>query len=157
MFREPPRPSSWAYNCINSLVITSQTTTNKAVTTNTRMVKPEAVNAVVSSCWWAWRRQKHVEPNINLQVINLWISWTYLFDLLNCMMRHGLVNFKFHFRILWWGTDLPTSNSISVFYDEARTCQLQIKFPYSMMRHGLANFKFHFRILWWGTDLPTSN
>ena len=24
-------------------------------------VKPEAVNAVVSSWWWAWRRPKHVE------------------------------------------------------------------------------------------------
>jgi len=26
-------------------------------------VKPEAVNAVVSSWWWAWRRPKHVERN----------------------------------------------------------------------------------------------
>jgi len=26
-------------------------------------VKPETVNAVVSSWWWAWRRPKHVERN----------------------------------------------------------------------------------------------
>ena len=61
MFRAPPRPSSGAYNCINglwfyrwsvggsSVVGCGQTTTNNAATTNAPMVKPEAVNAVVSS------------------------------------------------------------------------------------------------------------
>jgi hypothetical protein len=66
MFRAPPLPSSGAYNCINSLwflplVVTallvvvwlvmpaSQTTTNNAATTSAPTVKPEAINAVVSS------------------------------------------------------------------------------------------------------------
>jgi len=30
-------------------------------------VKKEAVNAVVSSWWWAWRRQKHVEWHTNVK------------------------------------------------------------------------------------------
>jgi len=67
MFRAPPRPSSGAYNCINSLWfyrwsvggssvvgrglagLAGQTTTNNTATTNVPTVKPEAVNAVVSS------------------------------------------------------------------------------------------------------------
>jgi hypothetical protein len=68
MFQAPPRPSSGAYNCINSLwfyrwnlggssvvgrglagYINGQNTTINAATTNTPTVKPEAVNAVVSS------------------------------------------------------------------------------------------------------------
>jgi len=63
MFRAPPRPSSGAYNCINSLwfyrwnvddssiighVLAGQTTTNNAATTNVSTVKPEAVNAASS-------------------------------------------------------------------------------------------------------------
>jgi len=65
MFRAPPRPSSGAYNCINSLwfyrwnvggisvvgrgLAGGQTTINSTATTNAPTVKPEAVNAVVSS------------------------------------------------------------------------------------------------------------
>jgi len=30
-------------------------------------VKPEAVNAVVCSWWWAWRSPKHVERHINVK------------------------------------------------------------------------------------------
>jgi hypothetical protein len=30
-------------------------------------VKPEAINAVVSFWWWAWRRPKHVESHINVK------------------------------------------------------------------------------------------
>jgi hypothetical protein len=47
-------------------VITGQTTTNNAATTKFQS-KPEAVNAVVSSWWWAWRRPKHVELYINVK------------------------------------------------------------------------------------------
>jgi hypothetical protein len=60
MFQAPPRPSSGAYNCINSLwfyhwsIGSSSivgrgltTTTNNAATTNAPTVKPEAVNAAV--------------------------------------------------------------------------------------------------------------
>jgi hypothetical protein len=53
MFRTPPHPSSGAYNCINSLRFYHHAPT----------VKPEAVNAVLSSWWWAWKRPKHVERN----------------------------------------------------------------------------------------------
>jgi len=67
MFRVLPCPSSGAYNCLSSLwfyrwsvviaallvvvwpVITGQTTTNNAATANAPTVKPEVVNAVVSS------------------------------------------------------------------------------------------------------------
>jgi hypothetical protein len=35
-------------------------------------VKPEAVNAVVSSWWWAWRRPKTFWATLKRQVINLW-------------------------------------------------------------------------------------
>ena len=62
MFQVPPRPSSGAYNRINSLWFYRwsvgvgsvvgrglETTTNNAADTNTPTVKPEAVNAVVSS------------------------------------------------------------------------------------------------------------
>jgi hypothetical protein len=79
MFQVLLRPLSEAYNCISSLwfycwsvvvaallVVVCQTTTNNAVTTNAPTVKPDAVNAVVSSWWWAWRRPKHVERHINL-------------------------------------------------------------------------------------------
>jgi len=73
MFRAPPRPSSRAYNCINSL------------RSNAPTVKPEAVNAVVSSWWWVWRRPKHVErhktsSNKLVKLLHLvgwfiWIVW----------------------------------------------------------------------------------
>jgi hypothetical protein len=90
MFRAPPRPSSGSYNCINSLWFyrwsvggssvvgrglagyTVQTTTGRLYRPDhdqqrwqhhAPTVKPEAVNAVVSSWWWAWRRPKHVERN----------------------------------------------------------------------------------------------
>jgi hypothetical protein len=33
----------------------------------TPTVKPGAVNAIVSSRWWAWKRPKHVEPHINVK------------------------------------------------------------------------------------------
>jgi hypothetical protein len=62
MFRAPPRPSSRAYNCINSLwfylgalvlaallFVVWQITTNNVATNNVPTVKPEAVNSVVSS------------------------------------------------------------------------------------------------------------
>jgi hypothetical protein len=51
MYRAPPRPSSGAYNCINSLWFYrwSENTTNNAATTKAPTVKPEDVNAVVSS------------------------------------------------------------------------------------------------------------
>jgi len=65
MFWAPPRPSSGAYNCINSRwfyrwsvggssvvgrgLASQQTTTNNTATTNPPTVKPAAVNAVVSS------------------------------------------------------------------------------------------------------------
>jgi hypothetical protein len=47
--------------------LTGQTTANNAATTNAPTVKPEAVNAVVSSWRWAWRRPKHVERHINVK------------------------------------------------------------------------------------------
>jgi len=72
MFRAPPRPSSGAYNCINSpcfycwsvvvaallVVVWPRLTT---LLPPSPKLKPEAVNAVLSSWWWAWRRPKHVE------------------------------------------------------------------------------------------------
>jgi len=79
MFRAPPRPSSGAYNYINSLCfyLWSVAVTALLVVVwsvdnrpdhdqqhcyhHAPTVKPEAVNAVVSSWLWAWRRQKHVE------------------------------------------------------------------------------------------------
>ena len=54
MFRVPPRLSSGAYNCISSLWFYRWSV---VVAT----VKPEAVNAVVSSWWWTWTRPKFVE------------------------------------------------------------------------------------------------
>jgi len=45
-------------------------------------VKPEAVNAVVSSWWRVWRRPKHVERLIKRQVIDLWNCCIRLVDLL---------------------------------------------------------------------------
>jgi hypothetical protein len=30
-------------------------------------IKPEAVNAVLSSWWWAWRHPKHIERHINVK------------------------------------------------------------------------------------------
>jgi hypothetical protein len=53
------------------VLITSQTTTNNAATINVPTVKPEAVNAVLSSWRWAWRRLNCVERHINLQVKDL--------------------------------------------------------------------------------------
>jgi len=47
--------------------LAGQTTTNSAAITNAPTVKPETVNAVVSSWWWAWRRLKHVERHINVK------------------------------------------------------------------------------------------
>jgi len=61
MFRAPPRPSSGAYNCISSLVLPSECGDSSAVGHGLAIprptallpprykVKPEAVNAVVSS------------------------------------------------------------------------------------------------------------
>jgi hypothetical protein len=86
MFRAPPRPSSGAYNCINSLwfnrwsVVVALLVVVRPVIWpdhnqqhcyhHAPTVKPEAVNAVVSSWWWVWRHPEHVERHI-LQVINL--------------------------------------------------------------------------------------
>ena len=65
MFRAPPRPSSGDYNCINSLWFYRWSVVVAAllvvVWPPRSKLKPEAVNAVVSSWWWAWRRPKHVE------------------------------------------------------------------------------------------------
>jgi len=63
MLREPPRSSSGACNCINSLWFYRWSVV-VAVLSQRSKVKPEAVNAVASSWWWAWRRPKHVERNI---------------------------------------------------------------------------------------------
>jgi len=62
MFWAPPRPSSGAYNCINSLWFYRwsfggnsvvgrgrETTTNNAATTNAPTVKPEAVNLYLAN------------------------------------------------------------------------------------------------------------
>ena len=57
MFRAPPRPSSGAHNCINSLWFRGWLTT---LLPPCSKVKPQSVNAVVSSWWWARRRPKHV-------------------------------------------------------------------------------------------------
>jgi hypothetical protein len=77
-FWAPPRPSSGAYNCINSLRFyfgrggSSVVSRGLAGTTRPRLttllpprskVKPEAVSAGVSSWWWAWRCPKHVEQH----------------------------------------------------------------------------------------------
>jgi len=80
MFRAPPRPSSGAYNCIYSLwfyrwsvvvavllVVLWPDHDQQHCYHHVPTVKPEAVNAVVSSWWWAWRRPKHVERNINVK------------------------------------------------------------------------------------------
>ena len=55
-------------------------------------VKPEAVNAVVSSWWWAWRCLKHVEQHkksSNKLVELLPSGWLIC---LNCTMMHGPAN-----------------------------------------------------------------
>jgi hypothetical protein len=79
MFQAPPRPSSGAYNRINSLWFSHWSVVVAALLVvvwppvnqpdhdqqrcyyHAPTVKPEAVNAVVSSWWWVWRRPKHVE------------------------------------------------------------------------------------------------
>ena len=72
---------------VGALVVTTlfvlvwRTTTNNAATPNAPTVKPEAVNAVVSSWWWAWRPPKYAERHKNPQVINLWNSCIHLVDL----------------------------------------------------------------------------
>jgi len=75
MFLAPPCPSSGAYNCINSLwfylgalvvaallvVVWPARPRLTTLLPPCCKVKSEAVNAVVSSWWWSWRCQKHVE------------------------------------------------------------------------------------------------
>jgi len=80
MFRAPPRPSSGAYNRINSLWFYRWSVVVAALSVvvwpvnrpdddqqhcyhHAPTVKPEAVNAIVSSWWWAWRRLKHFEQH----------------------------------------------------------------------------------------------
>ena len=63
MFRAPPRPSSGAYNCINSLWfyrgLHAHHQELKTALTVSGFTEP--ANAIVTSWWWAWRRPKHVE------------------------------------------------------------------------------------------------
>jgi len=73
MFRSPPRPSSEAYNCINSLwfyrwsvvvamlLVVVWPARPQPITLLPPTLQPEDVKAVVSSWWWAWRRPKHVK------------------------------------------------------------------------------------------------
>ena len=76
MFRAAYRSSSGALNCICSLWCTcgdrpmpSPTQTwQRSVTTC--VYKPEAANTVWSSWWWAVCSSKHVEPSINVWIIN---------------------------------------------------------------------------------------
>jgi hypothetical protein len=62
-FLAPPHPSSGAYNC--SVVGHGPRPTTLLPLRS--KVKPETVNAVVSSWWWAWRRPKHVERHTNVR------------------------------------------------------------------------------------------
>ena len=94
MFRAPPRPSSGAYNCINSLwsyrwsvviavllVVVWPDHDQQRCYHHAPMVKPEAVNAVVSSWRWAWRHTKTRSATRKRQVINLWNCWILLVNL----------------------------------------------------------------------------
>jgi hypothetical protein len=71
MFRAPPRPTSGAYNCINSLRFYLGTWWyQRCWSWSGRFWPAKVKNAVVSSWCWVWRRPKHVERN-KRQVINL--------------------------------------------------------------------------------------
>ena len=77
MFRAAYRSSSGALNCIWNLwffipmwwpaVVPTQPGLRPVTTW---VYKPEAVNRVWSSWWWAVCRSKHVEPSINFGIIN---------------------------------------------------------------------------------------
>jgi len=94
MFRASPRPSSGAYNCINSLWFYRWSVGGSSVVGHNRpdhdqqpcyhhapTVKPEAANAVVSSWWWAWRRPETCWTTHKRQVINLWNCCIWLVNL----------------------------------------------------------------------------
>jgi len=59
MFRASYRPSSGTYNCTRGLCF--------YIRCWMKNVKTEAACAVVCSWWWAVRRPKHVEPQINVE------------------------------------------------------------------------------------------
>ena len=84
MFRAAYRSSSGAQNCICNLWFTYtcgdrplSRLSGKFFRTQpwqrpvtTCVCKPEAANTVLSSWWWAVCRSKHVEPSINVGIIN---------------------------------------------------------------------------------------
>ena len=92
MFRAAYRSSSGAPNCIYSLWFIypcgdrplSSLGGNPVPTqpgqrpVTTWVCKPEAVNTVWSSWWWAVCRSKHVEPSINFGIINSITGWILL-------------------------------------------------------------------------------
>ena len=79
MFRAAHRSSSGALNCVCSLwfiypcgdrPLPRFPTHPWQRPVTTWVYKPEAANTVWSSWWWAVCRSKHVEPSINLGIIN---------------------------------------------------------------------------------------
>jgi hypothetical protein len=64
MFRALPRPSSGAYNrplVLHWSVVVAALLVVVSLLPPHSKVKPEVVNAIASSWWWAWGRPKHVE------------------------------------------------------------------------------------------------
>jgi hypothetical protein len=106
-FRAPSRQLSGTNNCINNLWFYRWSVVVAALLVvvwpdhdqhrcyhHAPTLKPEAVNADVSSWWWVWRRPKRVERHINVRwwicetVASCWLIY------LNFMMMHGPANVK---------------------------------------------------------------
>jgi hypothetical protein len=112
MFRAFSRPSLGAYNYINSLwfyrwnvvvaellVVVWPDPNQQCCYHHAPTVKPEAVNAVVSSWWWAWGGPETCWATHKRQVINLWnccIWFVNLFELYddarNCQRQTGVLS-----------------------------------------------------------------
>jgi hypothetical protein len=61
----------------------------------TCVYKPEAANTIYSSWRWAVCRSKHVEPSVNLGIINSITSRILLVFLLSHTTMHGSMNISF--------------------------------------------------------------
>jgi len=118
MFREAHRSSSGAPNCICSLCFIytcgdrplsslsgkfPTQTWQRPVTTC--VYKPDAVNTVWSSRWWAVCRSKHVEPSVNVGIINsitrLHLVGSFYWFILRCTDPWILTLILLTWRI-WW-------------------------------------------------------
>jgi len=58
----------------------------------------EDARNMLSSWWWAWGCPKHVELYINVKKWTWEIVASSRLIYLNCVMTHGLANFKFNFK-----------------------------------------------------------